>query len=412
MALLQVSPGRGMAKCQGSQVGDNSAENVGDLFSGALGIGGRRLSDGRGRPESIQECEVRRFADDGPGDFEGSEIVLGRDPAQETRDALERGLDAYLGKASVVARGLDGAESCLLPAHVPADQHQIATRFQEAHRRFADVAVRGNGAHFQIVAGHDGAKPKLAAQDVRDDPAGQAARNVPIQGRAVEVRHQDAGDPSPDRFAEWMKLYCSPPRLRLRACRQGDVRVRRRISVSREVFSRRQNAGVFKAAQRKKAQAGDTMRIRPKGSVADDRVAGIGVNVKDRRKVPVESGGTKLSPDGASHLVHQLGIVGLPQERCGWRAQERRGKPGHSTALLVHADQEGSGRVPAQVCVERTDLLQIAQVALEEHDATQTLTEEIANVVREKGAVEAKTKKAEDVPVGHLASRSTRNAFR
>jgi hypothetical protein len=79
---------------------------------------------------------------------------------------------------------------------------------------------------------------------------------------------------------------------------------------------------------------------------------------------------------------------------------------------LVDANEERAGSAPVQIRGESADLLHIVQVSLEEDDPAQASTEQIADMARQHGAVEAETQEAQDIPVGHLANRSTRNAVR
>src|SRR5258705_6064646 len=67
---------------------------------------------------------------------------------------------------------------------VRADQHHVIAGEKRAHCRRFDLAMLGNGAHFQIVSYDEMLKSEFAAQEIRDDVAAergrfqQAARNT------------------------------------------------------------------------------------------------------------------------------------------------------------------------------------------------------------------------------------------
>ena len=107
-----------------------------------------------------------------------------------------------------------------------------------------------------------------------------------------------------------------------------------RLSMPRKVLSRRQDTGFLETAKHSQPHASDAAWVLTEGSVPDDGVCGVGIDVQNRRQVPVEPRGVKFSAHGPGDCLGHVGISDLTQDGSRGRGQEWRGEPDDPAARM------------------------------------------------------------------------------
>ena len=157
-----------------------------------------------------------------------------------------------------------------------------------------------------------------------------------------------------------------------------------------EVLGAAGHADALQALHERGDMPGHELGVRAEGTNADDRVRRIDDHVRDGREIEVQAHCGELAADRGCDAPGQLHVVHgaereVPREGAACRGLE----PGDVASLLVDGDQE-VGLLGTERGGERGDLLGVAHVAGEEHDAADPLGELAPQPVRRLEPKEAR----------------------
>ena len=163
--------------------------------------------------------------------------------------------------------------------------------------------------------------------------------------------------------------------------RQLEVRVAVGRAVAREVLRAAGDPVRLQAADVRRDVASDEGSVGAERAHADHGVGGVDVDVGDGCEIEVDAGRRKLGRDRRGDALRQLDVVHRPERGVPRVRTARHGvQPRHVAAFLVERDQE-LGALGAQRARERDELLAIAHVRAEEHDAADALGDELQEPV-------------------------------
>jgi hypothetical protein len=171
--------------------------------------------------------------------------------------------------------------------------------------------------------------------------------------------------------------------------RQVVVGVDGGVAVAREVLGAGGHAGGLQTADERGAVPRDELGVGAERAHPDDRVVGVGVDVRVRRVVQGDAGVGQVRAEVVGDLLGQRRVVdGAEGQVSGARAAELRLEPGDVPGLLVDRHDD-VGTLGAQLCGEGGHLGGRSDVAGEQGDAAEAFAEPAPHPVRGRGADEA-----------------------
>ncbi len=161
----------------------------------------------------------------------------------------------------------------------------------------------------------------------------------------------DAARSRRNRRAKGNKLQAFQPLAIRRNYRQIDVRIGRRIAVTREMLRRRQAAVFFDAAHKLADIFRNLLRIFAKRARVDDRIAGIVVDVRNRCVNPLHADGARFQRRDFAHRVG-VGRIAAGRERHGGGERRAIVQAHAGAAFEIRADQQRQLRFRLQLIVQ------------------------------------------------------------
>ena len=220
-------------------------------------------------------------------------------------------------------------------------QHAIGPRQNRARGGLARRVTRRDAAHVHRVGDDQAPITKLFAQQPGQNLGGEGRRNVRVGlycGNGKMARH-DRADARRNRGAERRQLERLKPLAARADHRQIEMRVRRRISVTRKMLGRGQRAIFLHAAHKLRHEFRHASRVFTERARVDDRIARIVVDVRDGRVNPIHSRGARFESGDFAHRVGVLrsaarGNRHLRRKRCAFV------EPHRGPALEIGGDEQ------------------------------------------------------------------------
>ena len=240
-------------------------------------------------------------------------------------------------------------------------QHAIGPRQNRAHGGLARRVTRRDAAHVHRVGDDQAPITKLFAQQPGQNLGGEGRRNVRVGlycGNGKMARH-DRADARRNRGAERRQLERLKPLAARADHRQIEMRVRRRISVTRKMLGRGQRAIFLHAAHKLRHEFRHASRVFTERARVDDRIARIVVDVRDGRVNPIHSRGAGFESGDFAHRVGVLrsaarGNRHLRRKRCAFV------EPHRGPALEIGGDEQRNLRFRLQLVREHRRRVSLA----------------------------------------------------
>ena len=166
-----------------------------------------------------------------------------------------------------------------------ADQETVAAGGDRLDGGVRHRIRPGDGLHLQVVAQDDALVTELVAQQRMDDAWRQRGRLLFVERGDQHVRGHDEGDPRANGLAERHELDASEPVWRMLDDREVEVRVDRRVAMSREMLATRRDAIVLQPADDRCAERRHHLGRFGERAIADDRILRVGMDVEDGRVI-------------------------------------------------------------------------------------------------------------------------------
>ncbi len=222
--------------------------------------------------------------------------------------------------------------------------HHVGARHQGAHGGLAGAVAVGNRVHVHAVGDHHALVVPLLAQDAGEDGVRHRGRVFGVERRVDDVGGHHGRR---RRCFSLFALRRHPERRELEAFQlghrlvdggQGPVRVDMGVAMPGEVLDAAGHALGFAARHPGQGDARGGNRVGAEGTLGDDRIVRVVVQVQHRREVPVEAEPAHRARHRRADLERQFRIVGGAE---GHRRRRRRhpGRAHHGAAFLVEGDQ-------------------------------------------------------------------------
>ena len=155
--------------------------------------------------------------------------------------------------------------------------------------------------HRHGVCEDDALKPDVLAEQGVDDGRGEGGRlpRRAVEGGNVQVSSHHGAYPGLGHGAEWHQFHAVQPRPVMRNRRQGQMGICIRIAMAWKMLGRGQNATILQPQCHRDAESADQIRRLAEGSVADDGIVRIRVDIDHRGKIHVNADRPQL----AGHLL-------------------------------------------------------------------------------------------------------------
>ncbi len=187
--------------------------------------------------------------------------------------------------------------------------------------------------------------------------------------------------------------------------RQLEVGVGARVAVPRKVLAARRNPMLLERRDNRHTQSSHRIGALRQGTIADDRVARVGMHVEHRRKIERDAHGLQLLCQRRGKARGQLLIVAPAERRHRGPFGEGRPKPRDTASFLVHTDPErhlGAERL-LKLAHQLAHLFRRFDVAVEQDDAAETeLPRQRSKLRQDRLAAEADDGQLSDLPVQRL----------
>ena len=213
-------------------------------------------------------------------------------------------VDELLRKLAIGNRLGDGFE---LSLGIRGVQHDVVARQQGQQRRGAEGR---SPFHFQGVGEDEPLETQRVAQQVVHDFArerGRSARRV--QRGDIQVAHHDARQPAVDVAFEGFYLHAQEPLFAVGHEWQRVVRILRGVAVAREMFGHRHYPLGFEPPRIGDALGRDVVERLSERAFADNRIAGVAVDVEHRGKVDLYAHATALSAYGPPVFIEKRVVL-------------------------------------------------------------------------------------------------------
>ena len=309
-----VAPARGIVQHRQVEDGRGSGQRQGHVA--ALVAEERQAAPahlGRHRPVASGADHLRQVVEaDRPRPVQAQRRLRGEDPAH-------RGVDAGLGQRPPLDRPPETGERRRVVGRVHDD---VVPGRHRRHRGPARRHFVRDAAHAHRVGVHEPVEAQLVAQQAADHR--RADGGGPNRAR-VETGQGDVGShdrPRPGRDARPERRQLDPVEARpgMRDERQPAVRVDVGVAVPGKVLEGGHHAARLQAAHPGRGEARHHRRVLAERARVDDRVAGVVVDVGDRREVDVHAEGPRLDRGDAPRLERQPLVARRPERH---RPRER-----------------------------------------------------------------------------------------
>ncbi|CAM5599114.1 hypothetical protein SFUMM280S_07720 [Streptomyces fumanus] len=252
-----------------------------------------------------------------------------------------------------------------------------------------DAVGAGDGPHLNAVGDDQAVVAQFAAEEFDEDPPGEGARVIQVQGRGEDVGAHHRPGAGLDRRAERHQVAFGQHGGVGVDARHRVVGVDGGVAVAGEVLGAGGHTRRLQAGDVGGGVPGDQGGVGAEGPYADHRVVGVGVDVGGRGPVEVHAAGGEAAAQFGGDAPGQLHVVDRAERVvAGEGGAGAHLQTGDVAALLVDGDQHVVA-FGAQLGGERGDLLGGGDVAAEQGDGREALAEPAQQPVGGGGAGEA-----------------------
>ena len=240
-----------------------------------------------------------------------------------------------------------------------AAQKQIHAGIDGVDGRGFDGHATYDRIHFKIVGDDDALETELTSKDLLKNARTQRRRSLGINCFEQDVRTHDGRDPGLHRGDEGTQFDATEAVEIMGKPREFEMAVFTGVTVAGKVLGTGCDQGVLHGLDPDRTQFSDEIGIAREGSIPDDGIVGIRIDIDHRCEIEVDTNGSEFTRRGRGRLSH-----GMRAEACefphGGNRRESIDQSSTGAALLVDGDHDratgslpkssarltGSGRIP------------------------------------------------------------------
>ena len=174
------------------------------------------------------------------------------------------------------------------------------------------------------------------------------------------MRRHDRVGPGCEAGPEWDQLDAVEPVARVMDDRQPEVGIHVGVAVAREMLDRGEHAARLQPFDVRGGERADPLRILAERPDVDDRIAGVVVDVDDRREVDVHADSPGFGSRDAARLEGQPRVSGRAESH-GVRKDGSALQPEADARLEVGRDEQRHGRRRLQAVDQRRGIQRLAE---------------------------------------------------